>query len=85
MAAAKHSPSKSMQEGRDPTRSKKLANECLNFHRGLLKPLFPSQKKKRTGYQIHQRYTTPLNGKSIRDSGMPPSVDEFSETFAIIR
>ena len=24
----------------------------------------------------------PLNGVTIRDSGMPPSVDEFSEDFA---
>ena len=61
-----------------------LANEILEFSQGPYRNrYFLVQKPKKE--KVEHRFINDvqlLNKVTIRDSGMPPSVDEFSEDFA---
>ena len=60
----------------------KLANGTLEFSQGPYRSRYFLVEKKQTGSYRFINDVQPLNKVTIRDSGMPPSVDEFSEDFA---
>src|SRR6266496_2652956 len=59
----------------------KLTYGLLEFSQGPYRSLFFLVKKKNGEWRLIND-VQPLNGVIIRDSGLPPSVDEFSEDFA---
>ena len=59
----------------------KLVYGLLEFSQGPYRSRFFLVKKKDGRWRFIND-VQPLNGVTIRDSGMPPSVDEFSEDFA---
>src|SRR5436305_8327365 len=60
----------------------KLANGILKFSQAPYRSCyFRSPKKNPAKYRMIND-VQPLNKVTIRDAGMPPSVDEFSEEFA---
>ena len=72
---------KSMQEAATAIVKEKLENGTLEFSQGPYRSrYFLVEKKQRTWRFIND--VQQLNKVTIRDSGMPPSVDEFSEDFA---
>ena len=60
---------------------KKLANSLLEHSQGAYRSRYFLVKKKSEKWQFINDVQL-LNGVTIRDSGMHPSVDEFSEDFA---
>jgi len=60
----------------------KLANGTLEFSQGPYRSRYFLVEKKQAGSYRFINDVQPLNKVTIRDSGMPPLVDEFSEDFA---
>src|SRR5437773_1016589 len=60
----------------------KLANGTLEFSQGPYRSRYFLVPKKNLGEYRMINDVQPLNKVTIRDAGMPPSVDEFSEEFA---
>ncbi len=60
----------------------KLANGTLEFSQGPYRSRYFLVEKKQPGSYRFINDVQPLNKVTIQDSGMPPSVDEFSEDFA---
>src|SRR5437762_7394206 len=60
----------------------KLANGTLEFSQGPYRSRYFLVPKKNPGEYRMINDVQPLNKVTIRDAGMPPSVDEFSEEFA---
>ena len=60
----------------------KLANGTLEFSQGPYRSRYFLVPKKNPGEYQMINDVQPLNKVTIRDVGMPPSVDEFSEEFA---
>ena len=73
---------KSMQQVATQYVKEKLANGMLEFSDGPYRSRYFLVKKKNPGEFRFINDVQLLNGVTIRDSGMPPSVDEFSEDFA---
>jgi len=72
---------KSMQATATAIVKEKIENGTLEFSQGPYRSrYFLVEKKQRTWRFIND--VQQLNKVTIRDSGMPPSVDEFSEDFA---
>ena len=72
---------KSMQEEATRQVKKKLDLGLLEFSQGPYRSRYFVVPKKDGEYRFIND-VQPLNNVTIRDSGMPPSVDEFSEDFA---
>src|SRR5947207_6630528 len=73
---------KSMQDAATAHVKEKLANGVLEFSQGPYRSRYFLVAKKNPGEYRFINDVQPLNKVTIRDSGMPPSVDEFSEDFA---
>ena len=73
---------KAMQEVATKHVKEKLANGILEFSQGPYRSRYFLVKKKNPGEYRFINDVQLLNGVTIRDSGMPPSVNEFSEDFA---
>ena len=73
---------RAMQEEATEHVREKLANGTLEFSQGQYRSRYFLVEKKQTGSYRFINDVQPLNKVTIRDSGMPPSVDEFSEDFA---
>jgi hypothetical protein len=72
-----------MQEEATRHVKEKLANGILKFSQGPYRSRYFLVAKKIPGEkEIHQRRPTSEQKVTIRDSGMPPLVDEFSKDFA---
>ena len=59
----------------------KLENGQLKFSQGPYRSRYFLVEKKADGTYRMINDVQPLNKVTIRDAGMPPSVDEFSEDF----
>lgn len=73
---------KAMQDIATQHVKEKLASGMLEFSQGPYRSRYFLVKKKKAGEFRFINDVQLLNGVTIRDSGMPPSVDEFSEDFA---
>jgi hypothetical protein len=73
---------KAMQEAASTIIKEKLANGILEFSEGPYRGRFFLVEKKEKGSWRLINDAQPLNKVTIRDAGMPPAVDEFSEDFA---
>jgi hypothetical protein len=73
---------KAMQEEATRQIKEKLANGLLEFSQGPYRSRYFLVEKKASGTWRFINDVQPLNKVTIRDAGMPPSVDEFSEDFA---
>ena len=70
-----------MQEVATERVKEKLANGTLEFSQGPYRSRYFLVPKNPGEYRMIND-VQPLNKVTIRDAGMPPSVDEFSEEFA---
>ncbi|HMD13399.1 MAG TPA: hypothetical protein VKI62_02095, partial [Bacteroidota bacterium] len=73
---------KAMQEAATAIVREKLANGIFEFSQGPYRSRYFLVEKKAPGTWRLVNDVQQLNKVTIRDSGMPPSVDEFSEDFA---
>src|SRR5271169_1991457 len=73
---------KAMQEAATAIVREKLANGVFEFAQGPYRSRYFLVEKKAPGTWRLVNDIQQLNKVTIRDSGMPPSVDEFSEDFA---
>jgi hypothetical protein len=73
---------KAMQEAANQHVKDKLVNGVLEFSQGPYRSRFFLVEKKKPGEWRFINDVQPLNRVTIRDSGLPPAVDEFSEDFA---
>ena len=73
---------KAMQEMANEIIRKNLAAGNYEFSQGPYRGRYFLVEKKQAGTFRLVNDIQPLNAVTIRDSGMPPSVDEFSEDFA---
>jgi hypothetical protein len=73
---------KAMQEEATQQVKEKLANGLLESSQGPYRSRYFLVEKKASGTWRFINDVQPLNKATIRDAGMPPSVDEFSEDFA---
>ncbi len=73
---------KSTQEAVTEHVKQKLASGILEYSQGPYRSRYFLVAKKTPGEWRFINDVQPLNRVTIRDSGMPPSVDEFSEEFA---
>src|SRR5947207_9016076 len=71
-----------MQEIATERVKEKLANGLLEFSQGPYRSRYFLVPKKNPGEYRMINDVQPLNKVTIRDAGMPPAVDEFSEEFA---
>jgi len=73
---------KAMQEAASAILKKKLASGILEHSQGAYRNRYFLVAKKNPGEYRLINDVQPLNAVTIRDSCMPPSVDDFSEDFA---
>jgi RNase H-like domain found in reverse transcriptase/Integrase zinc binding domain/Reverse transcriptase (RNA-dependent DNA polymerase) len=73
---------KAMQEIATSHVKEKLANGTLEYSQGPYRSRYFLVPKKKPGEYRFINDVQQLNKVTIRDAGMPPSVDEFSEEFA---
>jgi hypothetical protein len=71
-----------MQDAATAHVKEKLAQGILEFSQGPYRSRYFLVAKKKPGEHRFINDVQPLNNVTIRNSGMPPSVDEFSEDFA---
>ena len=74
---------KAVQETATKIVKDKLASGMLEHSQGPYRSRYFLVPKKEPGEYRFINDMQPLNGVTIRDAGMPPSVDEFSEDFAM--
>ena len=72
-----------MQETATKIVKEKLVNGMLEHSQGPYRSHYFLVPKKNPEEYRFINDMQPLNGVTIRDAGMPPSVDEFSEDFAM--
>lgn len=73
---------KAMQEAAMKIIQEKLENGTLEYSQGPYRSRYFLVAKKTVGEWRFINDVQPMNKITIRDAGMPPSVDEFSEDFA---